>query len=122
MRRPLGALILLCGLALPAAFPAFASAPPPVDDVTFKILRPGTYLCSVSGLICEACARVIADSVSKVNGVQKASMDFPSRQLTITIADGKEVRLPVIHRALRKAAERIDLGTEFHLTKVRYVP
>ncbi|MBI3549658.1 MAG: cation transporter [Elusimicrobia bacterium] len=121
--RLLASLLLLATLQL-AAGPVRARDPlaPPADDTTFEILRPGTYVCDVSGLLCEACARVIAETVSKVKGVQKATMDFPNHELTLIIADNKTVPTAAILRALRKAAVRVNLGTQYHLTKVRYVP
>ncbi|MBI5202716.1 MAG: heavy-metal-associated domain-containing protein [Elusimicrobia bacterium] len=115
-------LLLLALLLLGAGKPGKPGKPdaPPVRK--FADLKSGVYACALDGMMCTACAGMVAEEVRKVAGVEKAEVDFDARVLRVVIAPKKTVRVDNIKRALARAARRIDLGTTYVLGEIRYIP
>ncbi|MBI4348587.1 MAG: heavy-metal-associated domain-containing protein [Elusimicrobia bacterium] len=131
MTRRGAALLVAFALALPAhaasepaaraRTPAPKSAKPPAPR-KFVDLKSGKYVCELSGMLCTACAGMIVAELKKVSGVEAASVDFDERLLRLVILPKRSVRVDNVKRALAHAARRIDLGTNFGLVSIRYVP
>ena len=73
-------------------------------------------------MICAACAAVITQEVKRLSGVEDAAVDFDRRILRVIVKPGRVVPVSQIKRALIRAAGRIDLGGNYVLGEIRYVP
>ncbi|MDN5277483.1 MAG: P-type Cu+ transporter [Clostridiales bacterium] len=66
---------------------------------------------SITGMTCAACARAIERSVSKVDGVKSASVNFATEKLTVEFDEGK-VDLSRIKEAVEKAGYGVQEDEE----------
>jgi len=66
---------------------------------------------SITGMTCAACARAIERSVSKVDGVKSASVNFATEKLTVEFDEGK-VDLSRIKEAVGKAGYGVQEDEE----------
>ena len=53
---------------------------------------------------CATCAQKLQDAISKVDGVEKASVNFLTQKLTLTTADGYDFN-DVLDRVVKLAAD-----------------
>ena len=121
LSAPLLALLFaICGASLRAA-PTPRKAPSHSIKAN-KLLHPGRYRCEVNGVLCNACTRAIVEEVKVIPDLKDARFDFEDGYLWITIGKDRKVRLTEVERALRMAARRLELGVDFKLTDVQYVP
>lgn len=122
------AALVVLGLAWTALAAETALPPRPPGKVSkpparrYTELKSGVYDCELKGMMCLACAGMIKEELLRVDGVQGAWVDFDTRILRLEIKPKKVVPVNAVKRALARATRRIDLGTEFALGAVRYVP
>jgi len=88
----------------------------------YKVLRQGRYKCVVSGVLCNACTRAIVEGLKRVKGIKDAEFDFEDGLLVLTVEKGAQVRTGKVVRALAHAARRVNLGSRFKITDIRYIP
>lgn len=62
---------------------------------------------SITGMTCAACARAIERSVSKVDGVKSASVNFATEKLTVEFDEGK-----VDLSRIKEAVEKVGYGVQ----------
>ena len=67
-----------------------------------------------------ACARAIVEEVAKRPGVESAKADFEKSQLVIKVKPGGSLTVDALRKLLKKAARRVNLGTEFEIKRVAY--
>jgi len=85
-------------------------------------LHGGNYEVKIGGLLCTACTRAIVEEISKNGAVQEAKADFDNEQILVTIKLDKTLTASALHKALRRAAKRVDLGVKFEVKAVVYRP
>lgn len=117
-------IVLSLAWAAHAAEPAPAQPPKgkPGKARRYTELKSGVYDCELAGMMCLACAGMIKEELLRVEGVQGAWIDFDTRILRLEIKPKKIVPVNAVKRALARATRRIDLGSEFVLGPIRYVP
>ncbi len=107
-------LALLLGLALAAAAPA--------DALTYTELPTGRYEVTVSGMLCAVCARAITAEWEKLPAVKSARVDFATGRAVVTVRLAETAKVSDLESALRRAERVANLGTDFRLTGIRYLP
>lgn len=108
---------LILALSMAAA-PAMTAA----QAQEFNDLTPGRYAVGVSGMLTHACARALALELGRLPEVSQASADFETEEGILTVKDGGLLRVSSLRRALDRAARRVNLGSDFELRSVRYLP
>ena len=63
----------------------------------------------VEGLKCSGCAKVVENAVSAVEGVEKTSVDFEDKKLTVEFLQDKVEEQKIIE-AVSKAGYQAELG------------
>lgn len=85
-----------------------------------KVLRQGKYRAKVAGVLCNACTRAIVENLKALAAIKRAKFDFEEGVLWITVAKGKSIRATKIERAVRHASRRVELGTTYEITEIRF--
>jgi len=88
----------------------------------YKVLREGRYKCVVAGVLCNACTRAVVEGLKKIKGIKDAKFDFEDGFLWLYIEENAQVSTRKIRRALAHAGRRVDLGTRYQITDIRFVP
>lgn len=125
--RGAAAACLLLAAVLAAGPGRSASAGPAADaaqdgERVFSTLRPGRYAVILEGWLCAACGEAAAEAVSMLDGVERAEADFEKRMLIVEVGRERSVPVASLTRALRRAAARINLDTDFRIVRIRYIP
>jgi copper chaperone CopZ len=108
---------LLSLLFLPAAI---AAAAPSATPKEFKDLRGGRWAVKVSGLLCTACARAITTELSNLPEVDSVKSDFDKELIFVKVKDDKILTVAELRKGLKRAAKRVNLGTNFEVESVFY--
>lgn len=104
------------------ATPDAAAAKAKAKPRRYADLKSGVYDCQLAGMLCTSCAGIVSEEVARVDGVEKADVDFEKRVLRVVIAPKRVVRLDAIKRGLARAERRIDLGSRLVIGNIRYIP
>jgi cation transport ATPase len=83
-------------------------------------MTAGHYEVAIDGMLCHACAKAIAEQVSALGEVEKASVDFDTATLLVTVKAGSKLNPSKLNRALRRASERVNLGQELKAAAIRH--
>lgn len=73
-------------------------------------------------MLCAVCAKTIVAELSKLGELESAKADFEKDQIVVTIKLERTLRIASLRRALRLAAKRVNLGTQFEIEDIRYKP
>ena len=98
-----------------AAAPAFCAAADGLRD-----LPSGRYELKLSGFLCWACARAVAQELSGIKGVSAVSPDFDRQAVGLTVEPGREISASKIRRALRRAEKLVNLDAHYEVRSVSY--
>jgi len=85
-------------------------------------LPSGRYAIKVSGMLTKTCSRAIEREVAKLDAVESAKVDFETEQLVLTVKLDRTLKVSALRRALRRAAGKVNLGTDYILGGVAYLP
>ena len=98
-----------------ASKPAVGNAEAKADKKEVAALKPETATFKVDGMTCAiGCARTIQEKLSKMDGVQKATVDFDKKQATVEF--DAAVLTPEI---LTKAVESTGDGETYKVSEMK---
>ena len=98
-----------------AGKPAVGNAEAKADKKEVAALKPETATFKVDGMTCAiGCARTIQEKLSKMDGVQKATVDFDKKQATVEF--DAAVLTPEI---LTKAVESTGDGETYKVSEMK---
>ncbi len=129
MGPPLFAVLAAVAIAAPAiaaspakaqAAPAEAAAAPAERD--FPDLTSGRYEIRLSGMLCSVCTRAILAELVKLDDVASARADLERGTITIAVKPKHLLTQRTLRHALRRAAKRADIGTQYDVAAVKYIP
>ena len=122
LRMPL--ILLLIAALFPARLVAAdqTASADAATPVVYKKLPSGRYAAKVSGMLTTTCGRAIEREVSKLKEVESAKVDFDAERLVVTVRLDKTLRVSVLSRALHRAARKVNLGTDYVLGALTYLP
>ena len=115
-------ILVLAVLAGPAARGAPAAALPAEEAVAYKDLPSGRYAVKIIGMLTTTCGRGIEAKVLKRPEVESAQVDFEKETLTLTIKLNRTLRLSALRKALHAAADQVNLGTDYLVGKITFLP
>jgi hypothetical protein len=100
--------------------PAFTL--PSEDAVAYKQLPSGHYAVKVIGMLTTTCGRGIEIEVMKLPEVESAKVDFDTETLDLTIKLNETLRLALLRKALHLASDRVNLGADYFVGKITFLP
>ena len=107
---------LACAILLAAAALGESPAPQP------QVLNEGRYLVAVSGMLCHACARAIELELAKLPEVEAVRADFERERVSLAVRKGQALKVSALRKGLRRAAQRVNLDTDFEIAGVSPAP
>jgi hypothetical protein len=119
---PAAGILISAILAGPSAHGAPAFTLPAEEAATYKNLPAGRYEIKIIGMLTTTCGRGIEIEVMKRPEVESARVDFETETLFLTVKLSRTLRLSALRRALRSAAERIDLGAGYSVGRITFLP
>lgn len=108
---------LLLSLFFAAAVP-LASASAPAKG--WADMSSGRYEIRLDGLLCHTCVALIVEEAGSLKEVEKASADFEQETLFLTVRPQATLKVSRLKKALARAAKRVDLGTAYEISSIRY--
>jgi hypothetical protein len=119
---PAAGILIVAVLAGPSARCAPAFTLPAQEAVTYKNLPAGRYGIKIIGMLTTTCGRGIEIELMKRPEVASAKVDFDTETLVLTIKLSRTLRLSALRRALHSAAERVNLGADYLVGKITFLP
>lgn len=95
-------------------------APPPQRE--YRELTAGRYSVKVTGMLCHACARAIVNELGKLKEIGSVKADFEAEQVVLEIPLDRALPIPLLRKALKRAAKKINLETRFEAAGILYLP
>jgi hypothetical protein len=118
MSLNLAALLLAAGAAWAA--PGFNL--PSEAATSYKTLPSGHYAVKVIGMITTTCGRGIEIEVMRLPEVEEAKVDFDKETLYLTVKLNRTLRLPALRKALHLASDRVNLGVDYFVGRITFIP
>jgi hypothetical protein len=115
-------ILVLAVLAGPAARGAPAAALPAEEAVAYKDLPSGRYAVKIIGMLTTTCGRGIELEMMKLPEVGSAQVDFDQETLVLTIQINRTLPLAALRKALHLAADRVNLGADYFVGKITFLP
>jgi hypothetical protein len=106
----------------PAVQGAPASPLPAAEAAAYQELPSGRYAVKIIGMLTTTCGRGIEAKVLKRPEVESAQVDFEKETLTLTIKLNRTLRLSALRKALHAAADQVNLGTDYLVGKITFLP
>jgi len=106
----------------PAVQGAPASPLPAAEAAAYQELPSGRYAVKIIGMLTTTCGRGIEIELMKRPEVASAKVDFDTEALVLTIKRSRTLRLSALRRALHSAAERVNLGADYLVGKITFLP
>jgi len=126
MRWSVGALALLLAGAFvcPAAR---AEEPPPLrpkgePPALYKVIPSGRYSVKIKGLLTTTCGRAIEIELLRLPEVEAAVVDFDSEELVVTVKLNYKLKVSTLRRTLREASHWVNMGTDYTVGEITYLP
>jgi|GEM_PF-2051087 len=116
------AILVMTVLAGPIAWGAPAFTLPAEEAVTYKELPSGHYAVKIIGMLTTTCGRGIEIEMMKLPEVESAKVDFDQETLNLTIKLNRTLRLTAVRKALHLAADQVNLGADYFVGKITFLP
>jgi hypothetical protein len=115
-----GILVVVLAGSVCQGAPAFTL--PSEDAVAYKKLPSGHYAVKVTGMLTTTCGRGIEIEVMKLPEVESARVDFETETLNLAIKINRTLRLSALRKALHLASDRVNLGADYFVGKITFLP
>ncbi len=106
----------------PAARSTPAHAFPAEEAIAYKELPSGHYAVNIIGMLTTTCGRGIEIEAMKLPEVESAKVDFDQETLTLTIKLNRTLRLSALRKALHSASDLVNLGADYFVGKITFLP
>ncbi|MBI5239265.1 MAG: hypothetical protein HY926_02235 [Elusimicrobia bacterium] len=119
MSLRLAALILAAGTAWsgPKEFSL-----PSEDAKAYKRMPSGHYAVKVIGMLTTTCGRGIEIETMRLPEVESAKVDFDKETMFLTVRINHTLRLPTLRKALHLASDRVNLGVDYFVGRITFIP
>ena len=119
--RFLPAAVLDAAVAAPAA--GAPTRPTPLaEPVAYQELPAGRYGIQITGMLTTTCARGIEQELQRLPEVESVKVDFDSETLSLTVKLNRSLRVKALRKALHRASDRVNLGTDYLVGKITFLP
>ncbi|MCX5796009.1 MAG: heavy metal-associated domain-containing protein [Elusimicrobia bacterium] len=115
-------ILVMAVLAGPSAWGAPGFTPPAEEAVAYKELPSGRYSVKVIGMLTTTCARGIEIELMLLPQVESAKVDFDKETMILTIKLNHSLPLKTLRKALHLAADRVNLGVDYFVGKIAFLP
>ena len=109
-------------LTSPVARSAPTFALPAEEAVAYQKLPSGRYAVKIIGMLTTTCGRGIEIEAMKLPEVESAKVDFDQETLTLTIKLNRTLRLSALRKALHSASDLVNLGADYFVGKITFLP
>ena len=109
-------------LTSPVARSAPTFALPAEEAVAYQKLPSGRYAVKIIGMLTTTCGRGIEIEMMKLPEVESAKVDFDQETLNLTIKLNRTLRLTAVRKALHLAADQVNLGADYFVGKITFLP
>ena len=120
MRLRLTAAVLAATACAAWGAPAFNL--PSEEAVAYKELPSGHYAVKIIGMLTTTCGRGIEIETMKLPEVEAAKVDFDKETLVLTIRLNRTLRLSALRKALHLASDRVNLGADYFVGRITFLP
>jgi hypothetical protein len=117
MSRACRILLPLCALGMLAASPGRSA-----EGLAYTELPAGRYGITITGMLTTTCARAIEQEAAKLPEVSSAQAGFDSNRLVLEVRLNHTLLISVLDKTLRRASRKVDLGTDYRISGIKYLP
>jgi copper chaperone CopZ len=86
-----------------------------------KNLAAGTYSAKVKALVCEGCAPLVEETLSKHPGLDAVSVDQQTSTVKFTVKPDSKITLAQLQKELKASADQMGMGADYSLNDVKPV-
>ena len=95
---------------------------PAEEAISYKLLPSGHYAVKIIGMLTTTCGRGIEIETMKLPEVEAAKVDFDKETLVLTIRLNRTLKLAALRKALHLASDRVNLGVDYFVGKITFLP
>lgn len=104
-------MVMLLGMSV-----AFAESPKvKAKAAGEEVLGAGKYTAQVKGIVCRGCGSFIQQTLEKISGIEKASVDQDKKAVQFQVKKNMKVKLSEVQKALRISAEKMGMDADYQL-------
>lgn len=98
---------------------AFAESAKAKGKAVGQFLTGGTYSAQVKGIVCGGCGPVIQETMEKINGIEKVSVDQDKKTVQFQVKNEVKVKLVEVQKALQSSADKMGMGADYQLRNIK---
>ena len=95
---------------------------PAEEAIAYKTLPSGHYAVKIIGMLTTTCGRGIEIETMRLPEAESAKVDFERETLFLTIRINQTLRLSALRKALHLASDRVNLGVDYFVGKIAFLP
>lgn len=80
-----------------------------------QVLASGAYSAQVKGIVCGGCGSFIQQTLEKISGIEKVSVDQDKKTVQFQIKKDAKVKLAEVQKSLQASADKMGMGADYQL-------
>ncbi len=84
-----------------------------------QVLTSGAYSAEVKGIVCGGCGSFIQQTLEKINGIEKVSVDQDKKIVQFQIKKDAKVKIAEVQKALKASADKMGMGADYQLRSLK---
>lgn len=84
-----------------------------------QFLTGGDYSAQVKGIVCGGCGAVIQETMEKINGIEKVSVDQDKKIVQFHVKKDAKLKLAAVQKALQASADKMGMGADYQLRNLK---
>lgn len=98
---------------------AFAESVKAKGKAASQFLTGGAYSAQVEGIVCGGCGAVIQETMEKISGIEKVSVDQDKKTVQFQVKKDAKLKLAAVQKALQASAEKMGMGADYQLRSLK---